>query len=185
MDTQAVITQILRGERQAYALLVKRYQDGVFGFLWRMGLRRAVTEELAQETFVRAWTHLADFEPTRSAFSTWLFAISRNLALNEIARAGHRLEVPADDADDDTDGANSADSADTPPEALARQRERDRLHAALRQLAPAQRSVLGLAYLNELSLAEVAAIEGITEGAAKVRLHRARLALRQLLENPA
>ena len=177
VDSNALIAQILQGDRQAYAPLVGRYQDGVFAFLWRMGLRRAVIEELAQETFVRAWSHLGDFDPSRAAFSTWLFAISRNLALNEINRAGHRLEVAAND---DFDAASGDDS---PPEALARKRNHLRLHAALGRLGAAQRSVLALCYLNELSLAEVAVIEGISAGAVKVRLHRARQALRLILEN--
>ena len=177
VDSNALIAQILQGDRQAYAQLVGRYQDGVFAFLWRMGLRRAVIEELAQETFVRAWSHLGDFDPSRAAFSTWLFAISRNLALNEINRAGHRLEVAAND---DFDAASGDDS---PPEALARKRNHLRLHAALGRLGPAQRSVLALCYFSELSLAEVAVIEGISAGAVKVRLHRARQALRLILEN--
>ena len=176
-ETHQLIAQILQGDRQAYAQLVDRYQDSVFAFLWRMGLRRAVIEELAQESFVRAWRHLGDFEPTRAAFSTWLFAISRNLALNEIGRAGHRLEVAADE---DFDVATDDDS---PPDALDRKRSRARVHAALGRLDPAQRSVLGLSYLSELSIAEVAAIEGISAGAVKVRLHRARQALRLELEN--
>ena len=177
VDTNQLIDQTLQGDRQAYAVLVKRYQNGVFGFLWRMGLRRVVIEELAQETFVRAWTHLGDFQPTRSAFSTWLFAIGRNLALNEISRAGSRLEENSEDA------VANAISDDTPQIALERERSKARIHAALGQLEPAQRSVLALSYLSELSLAEVAAIEGISAGATKVRLHRARHALRHVLEN--
>ncbi len=176
MDTSRLIEQTLQGHRQAYAQLVGRHQDGVFAFLWRMGLRRAVIEELAQETFIRAWTHLGDFQPSRSAFSTWLFAIARNLALNEIDRAGNRREVASDDH------AEAPDGADAPPAALERKREQVRVHAALSRLEPAQRSVLALSYLSELSLAEVAAIEGISVGAAKVRLHRARQALRLVLE---
>ena len=178
VNINGIIEQTLQGDRQAYARLIERYQDGVFAFLWRMGLRRAVIEELAQETFVRAWTHLGDFQPARSAFSTWLFAIGRNLALNEIGRAGHRLEVAT--ADDD---AEPASGDDTPLAALERKRSRARLHTGLSRLAAAQRSVLALCYLNELSLAEVAAIEGISIGATKVRLHRARQALRDVLEN--
>ena len=176
MDTNRLIDQILQGDRQAYAQVVARYQDGIFAFLWRMGLRRAVIEELAQETFVRAWTHLGDFEPARSAFSTWLFAIGRNLALNEIGRAGHRLEV-ASEGD-----VEIAACDDTPAAALESKRSRARIHAALGRLAPAQRSVLALSYLSELSIAEVAAIEGIGVGAVKVRLHRARRAMRHVLE---
>jgi RNA polymerase sigma-70 factor (ECF subfamily) len=173
-----ILQQARQGDTRAFGHLVRRHQDGVFAFLWRMGLRRALIDELAQETFLRAWTHLASYDPARAAFSTWLLAICRHLALNEISRASHRLERAA--ADDVPDGA---DPADTPPDTLAHHHRRRQLHAALGQLPAAQRSVLALAYLRELSLAEVARIEGISEAAAKQRLHRARLALRQALEN--
>lgn len=178
MTPDPLIDQARQGDQQAFGLLVRRHQDGVFAYLWRMGLRRALIDELAQETFLRAWTHLPSYDPVRAVFSTWLLAICRNLALNQISSAGHRLEQPA--GDDLPDGA---DPADTPPDTLALQRRRQQLHAALGRLPAAQRSVLALAYLRELSLAEVAHIEGISEAAARQRLHRARLALRQTLEN--
>ena len=87
------------------------------------------------------------------------------------------LEQPAGD-----DLPDNTDPADTPPDNLEHRRRRQQLHAALGRLPAAQRSVLALAYLRELSLAEVARIEGISQDAAKQRLHRARLALRQALE---
>ena len=138
VDSNGIIEQILRRGRQAYAQLIARYQDSVFASLWRMGLRRSVIEELAQKTFARARTNLGNFQPTRSAFSTWLFAIGRNLALNEIGRAGHRLEVAADN------NAELASCEDNPPAALARKRYRARLHAGLGRVATAQRSVPAL-----------------------------------------
>lgn len=177
MNLDPLLHQARQGDSQAFGQLVRRHQDGVFAFLWRMGLRRSLIDELAQETFLRAWTHLASYDPARSAFSTWLLAICRNLALNQIASASHRLEQPAGD-----DMPDRTDPADTPPDNLEHQRRRQQLHAALGRLPAAQRSVLALAYLRELSLTEVARIEGISEDAAKQRLHRARLALRQALE---
>ena len=178
VPTDPFLHQARQGDRQAFGQLVRRHQDGVFGFLWRMGLRRAVIDELAQETFLRAWVHLGRYDPARAAFSTWLLAISRHLALNELDRAGHRLEQPADDED-----RAVADGAGTPPEQLQHKRRQQQLHAALARLPAAQRSVLALAYLRELPLADVARIEGVSENAVKQRLHRARLALRAALEN--
>lgn len=179
MRPDTLLHHARQGDRQAFGQLVRLHQDGVFGFLWRMGLRRAVIDELAQEAFLRAWAHLDRYDPARAAFSTWLLAICRHLALNELGRAGHRLEQPADDED-----PAAADDAGSPPEALQHKRRQQQLHAALARLPAAQRSVLALAYLRELPLADVARIEGISEDAVKQRLHRARLALRAALENP-
>lgn len=178
MTPETLLHHARQGDRPAFGQLVRLHQDGVFGFLWRMGLRRAVIDELAQETFLRAWAHLPRYEPARAAFSTWLLAIARNLALNELDRAGHRLEQPAGDREAD----DPPDPAGTPPEVLQHKRRRQQLHAALARLPADQRSVLALAYLRELPLAAVARIEGISEDAAKQRLHRARLALRAALE---
>ena len=134
-------------------------------------------EDLAQETFIRAWRHLGDFNPARAGFSTWLFTIARNLAFNECTRAASRREVPPPE-----DEPEAACHAPQPPEAYERDQTRRRLQAALRQLPLADRSVIALAYVRELDGTEIARIEGCSPVAVKTRLHRARQRLRELLE---
>ncbi len=141
-----------------------------------MGLRQFEAEELAQEAFLRAWQHLPQYRSEQGAFSTWLYTIARRLALNELGRAGRRLQVNTGDAPPDA-------ICDRPGPALALQRQQQTaaLLAALRQLPAPDRSVLALAYVHELSLADVARIEGCSEAAVKARLHRARQRLREAL----
>ena len=177
MDILAIIDRIMNGDRQAFARLVAHYQRPLFGFLGRMGLSQGMAEEIAQETFLRAWKHLGEFRPDVAKFSTWLFAIARNLALHELERAARRHEVAAPDGLPEI-----ACEHLQPQDALDQAQQARRLQSALRMLPLADRSALALAYIHELDLASIARIEGCTTGAIKTRLHRAKEKLRHLLE---
>ena len=162
-----------------FAELVKRFQGPLFGFLGRMGFGQAQAEDLAQETFLRAWQSLGQYSAQRGAFSTWLFTIARNLAVNERGRAANQYEV--------WEGPVPADMPSTelePDDLLSLAQERKVLQRALAQLPVADRCVLALAYISELDVASIARIEGCSAGAVKTRLHRARHRLAEILENP-
>jgi RNA polymerase sigma-70 factor (ECF subfamily) len=174
VDTSLVIKRIKNGAHSAFAELVVHFQRPLFGYLGRMGLSQAAAQDIAQETFLRAWTKLADYDPTRAAFSTWLFTIARNLALTDL---GKNREL--------TTGDNLPDVACEslqPPEAMQLAQRQKRVQAALRQLAAPDRSALALTYFNELGMADIARIEGCKVDAIKTRVSRARQRLRQLLD---
>ncbi len=166
------------GDRDAYAALVRHHQRPLFAFLGRMGLHQFEAEELAQEAFIRAWQHLGRYRSERGAFSTWLYTIARRLALNELDRAGRRLHDRGSSGGDAPDVASEQPG---PAQALHLQRQRAALRAALSRIPPAERCLLALAHVHELSLAEVAQIEGCSAAAIKARLHRARQRLRDEL----
>ena len=174
MNISSVITRIKSGDRSGFAELVTHYQSPLFGYLGRMGLTQAAAQDVAQEAFLRAWMNLGDYDPIRAAFSTWLFTIARNLALNYI---GKKRELTADE-----DLAEAACESLQPPEVLQQAQRQQQLLGALRLLSTQDRSALALAYFQELDLADIARIEGCNVGAIKTRLSRARLRLRQLLE---
>jgi RNA polymerase sigma-70 factor (ECF subfamily) len=187
----ADLAQVLRaaqGDRAAFAALVRRHQHGLFGFLGRMGLGQAQAQDLAQESFLRVWRHLDQFDPRRAAFSTWLYTIARRLALNWLDRAEHALLVQAGGEDDEPELAGAAAQdlraggwGDDPLQQLELQRERAWLQAGMRRLALGDRSLLALAYVHDMRLAQIAQIEGLSEAAVKARLHRARGRLREIL----
>ena len=178
MDIDTILTRIRAGDRQAFAHLVTKFQGPLFGFLGNMGLPHRLAEELAQETFLRAWNHLGQYRPGLGQFSTWLFTIARNLALHEIGSASHRRETL-----EEQDVPEPLCGQPEPEAALRLVQRRRLLHAALRSLSPADRSVLALAYLRDTTLDEVARIEACSVGAVKVRLHRAKARLTRLLED--
>jgi len=161
-----------------FGQLVVRYQRPLFGFLGRMGFAMAVAEELAQETFLRAWRSRGSYVASKSAPSTWLFTIARNLALNEIERRG-RLPIFAGEPDDQISDSRG-------PEAQYLHDHDDRrlaLRAALQTLPAAERLVLALAYVDELDSNDASAILGCSSGAFRTRLSRARKRLANQLDD--
>ena len=176
VDIEPILKRIEAGDRQAFANVVRHYQRPLFGFLGRMGLNQSDAEEIAQETFLRAWMNLGKYKPDIAQFSTWLFTIARNLAL---AQAFPRSKPARDDGGRAT---SSSLRQPQPPEELVIAEQKRRLHAALLKLPLAERSAVALVYVKGLELAAIARIEGCTTGAVKTRVHRAKQKLRQLLE---
>lgn len=177
MDSTDDLCKAARGDDAAFARVVEAEQRRVFGFLGRMGLDAATSEDIAQETFLRLWRNAAHFDPARGAASTFLLTIARNLALDHLCAATRRRETSDEDA-----LSQARCAAPAPDAALERRQDRARLAAALARLAPAERSLLAASYDEGLDLSAIACLEGCSVGAAKVRLHRARQKLRQILE---
>lgn len=178
MDIQNILQQIRQGNRQAYAQIVEHFQRPLFAYLGRMGLTQAQAEELAQETFLRAWQALAQYDPQQAVFSTWLFTIAHRLALNELHRAAHQHEQTYDTETLET----TIPHHDALPLAqLETQEQQQRLQHALKRLSLAERSAVALMYSKGLDLKTVAQLEGCSEATLKMRLHRAREQLRQWL----
>jgi RNA polymerase sigma-70 factor, ECF subfamily len=177
LDLNQLIDAALRGDNAAFGAIVSRYQGPLFGFLGRMGMPQALAEDVAQESFIRAWRHLPSFDARRAQFPTWLFAIARNLALNDLASAKHLLEINADEE------LASHESHDLPAaDALIAKQQQAALQQALRKLPNDDRAVLALAYVTELDLASIGRIEHCSLAAVKTRIHRAKLKLRDLLK---
>ena len=176
LSIEAILQRLAQGEQRAFAELVDLYQHPLFGFLGRLGLGQAQAEDIAQETFLRAWTHWPDFQPERAQFATWLFTIARNRAYNVLQSASQQREITGQELPD------LACPQSGPAQLLDRAQQQARLQNALRQLPMKERSALALVYVHELGLADVARIEGDSLPAIKTRLHRAKQRLRDLLQ---
>ncbi len=175
MTLQALLQRVAAGEQKAFAELIDVYKRPLFGFLGRMGIAQAQAEDIAQETFLRAWTHLHSFEPKRAQFGTWLFTIARNLACDALQASPLWHEIQGDET------SEQACKHPGPAQTLERAQQHALLQSALRRLPMADRTALALVYVHELALADVARIEGASLAAIKTRLHRAREKLRDLL----
>jgi len=174
MDDEFLVRQILGGNRDAFRLLVLRYQRPLFRFLGLLGWAPDAAEDLAQQTFLRVHRSLADFDSSQAKFGTWLFTIAKRLAMNERGRAHRQREQPMGDVMDD------GIFPPAPDPAVSAERRR-RLAAALASLPEVLRSTFFLSQINELTLDEVAAVEGCALGTVKSRIHRAREQLRAAL----
>jgi RNA polymerase sigma-70 factor (ECF subfamily) len=176
MDDGFLIRQVLGGNRDAFRLLVVRYQRPLFRFLGGFGLGQAVAEELAQETFLRAYGNLARYDADKAKFSSWLFTIAKHLALNESARGGQR--TPCADVAAGGKEPPGPDPAPGAHEILESEERRSRVQEALQRLPEILRCALVLAYVGDLSLDDIATIENCSVGAVKSRIFRGKQWLR-------
>ncbi len=169
-----LVARAQRGELEAFAEIVRRYERPVVHFCLRMVGSEQDAEDLAQESFIRLHRYLARLTP-RASFSTALFGIARNLTLNHLRDARRRGQDRAQPLDQ----APLADPAQPPPDAHARLRETELLVTrAIEALAPDHREVLLLRELQGLDYASIAKIVRCRRGTVKSRIARAREQLR-------
>ncbi len=163
------------GERLAFERLVRRHQDRVFRFILRMIGNRDEAMDLTQETFLKAYRALPGWRP-EARFSTWLFQIARNVALDALRRRRH-TEFVSLTAGPDEEPIEPCDTAPLPEERLADKQRIGLLECALRDLPVEQREILLLRELEDMSYADIAATLNIESGTVKSRLARARVAV--------
>jgi RNA polymerase sigma-70 factor (ECF subfamily) len=179
MDDGFLIRQVLGGNRNAFRLLVIRYQRPLFRFLGGMGFEAAAAEELAQEAFLRAYRSLSDYDPGKARFSSWLFTIAKHLAQHEAARSHRR--APHLDWQGQRGEAELRAPSPSAQEALEQAERGRRVRQAIQKLPDFLRGTLVLAYLKELSLQDIAAIESCPVGTVKSRISRGKALLRATL----
>ena len=160
------------GDRQAFASLVRHHQARLFNFLLRLLGRREEAMDLTQDTFLKAWTALPDWQPA-ARFSTWLFQIGRNAAF-DVLRRRQRIDFVSYDAGNPAD--EPGDPAPSPEQQCADRQRLRLLERALAALPAEQREILLLRELEDMSYAELAVTLGVNEGTVKSRLARARAA---------
>ena len=156
----------------AFRAFVVRYERPVFALLSRMMGHGTQVEDLAQETFLRAFRALPDFDPTGGAkTSTWLLTIAMRLALD----ARKRRTIPTSPI---SDSGDAAPAGGTPEKDVERKQLGMAIARAAEALSDDQRAAFVLAEFHGLSIAEIAESVGTTENTAKTRLFRAREKLR-------
>ena len=171
---EALLAAVRDGDEEAAVALVRRFEQRVYGVALAVLGDAHLAEDVAQQTFERAWRLGAMFDPSRGGLGTWMASIARNLAI-DVARA--RRHVPIDPAQLLLHVNGTAD-----PEALAMAGEdAARLRAALAALPPEQSRALILAGIAGWSGAEIAASEGIPLGTVKTRIRAAMRSLRARL----
>lgn len=178
MDDRFLAEQSAKGNTNAFRLLILRYQRMVFSYLGKFLFRTQLLEDLAQETFLRAYRNIADFDVEKGAsFSTWLITIARNLAINEKARKKRRREYP----DSSMEVAQDL-LAQSPEDILEQSNLYSKVRSAINKLPEKFHAVVVLSYFEELSLEEIAQIEQCPVGTVKSRVFRGKQILRQILE---
>jgi RNA polymerase sigma-70 factor (ECF subfamily) len=182
--TADVIARILAGDTQLFHQLIKPVERAVYVMLYMLLRNETDAEDIAQETFIKAYRNLHNFRG-EAKFSTWVLTIARNEGLGWLRKRSARPEEPLEPVLDESRGdftpALLTDWREVPPEALERKELRDCLCQAILKLPPIYREVVQLRDIDELDVQETASVLGITPGSVKVRLHRARTMLQKEL----
>lgn len=172
VDHAPLIARILSGDSRAYGELVRQYQHMVYTACHRVLRNAEDAEEATQDSFVKAYQHLRGFTGT-SKFSTWLFSIAYRTAVSHARRRR-------------TDGGSVDELSEHPasgPEAAAPAGDvKENLDRALAQLPADDASLLSFYYLEEMSVDEIVTVTGLGASNVKVKLHRGRKKLADVLE---
>jgi RNA polymerase sigma-70 factor (ECF subfamily) len=175
LSDESLLAGLGSGNSDAAAAFVRRFQSRVYGLALAMLRDPALADEVAQETFVRAWRHAATYDACRGRVATWVLAIARNLAIDlarvkpvvptapEVLASSLELEVPERDAVPDVG-------------------ERERVRIAVATLPDDQQRALVLSVYAGKTAREISELERVPVGTVKTRIRTAMIKLRPLLE---
>lgn len=176
-----IIQKVKQGNIHAFNEVILTFEKQVYNLAFRIIKNREDAEEVAQDSFVKAYKRIKSFKGN-SKFSTWLYRITYNNSLNKIS-ANNRLGFSEELDDDKVNGSISNHGM----KQLLDAERKDFIQKALTKMSPQESTLLTLYYQNECELKEIEEITGISKNTAKVQLHRARkrleVHLQQMLKN--
>lgn len=173
-----IINQVVKGDHNAYATLVERYQNYVFTIVLRYVKSREDAEEVAQDVFVKAYRSLADFKGN-SKFSTWLYTITTTSCITFLRKK--KLDVQSLDDEHVFDRADTIDSGVSANQ-IEQKSKVNMVNEAIKMLNPDDAEIITLFYKGEQTLEEIAQILRKETNTVKVQLHRARGRLKEKME---
>ena len=178
MTDQELVRRAARGDQEAFGELVRIYENQIFRLARRICTDPEDAADVAQEAFLAAWKGLPNFRQ-EAEFSTWLYRLTTNAAIDHLRRAKkQRGDVSLDDEEAALDAVDSGPS----PQRAAEMREvQSAVSGAMDQLSDDHRQVLVLRELRQLSYEEIADELGMDIGTVKSRISRARNSLRKIL----
>ncbi|MHC4076191.1 MAG: RNA polymerase sigma factor [Planctomycetota bacterium] len=166
-----VIHKVLQGDTDSFGVLVTRYKKPVIALIRNMSFSPDSSEDIAQDIFFIAYRKLASFDPVRSRFSTWLFTIARNKAINALKK---KRPVFTNSLLEKTDTRKPSDN-------IEQQEFFNELDRQLQALPGRQKRAFILAEFEKLPYEQIAQIEGVKIGTVKSRINRAKNRLRSAL----
>jgi len=171
-----LVRESLRGDAEAFGVLVDRHQGRVYGLMMRATRRPELAEELAQDAFLRAWKGLPGFD-SGARFAPWLYRIAMNVARSWWVES--RREGAQDGA---TAPEDLPDATPGPSERLALRQAVEIVRSGLDRLSRDQREAVVLRHWMGLSYGEVALVTGQPLGTVKTNLFRARASLKEIFD---
>jgi RNA polymerase sigma-70 factor (ECF subfamily) len=181
-DDSSLIAQCLAGEASAFGVLVQRYQDRLYNTVYRLVDNPDDAQDVVQEAFLNAYQSLESFKGD-ALFFTWLYRIAFNTAISMKRKQRVTLSI---DSNPDVEGnpLEPLDPADDarPGWGMEQAEQERKIHAALARLSAEHRTVLVMKDMEGRKYEDMAEVLEVPIGTIRSRLHRARLELRQILE---
>jgi len=186
LSDEELILQVQSGETLGFDILVDRYKVRLYNYLLRLLRNEDEAEEIAQETFVKAFIH-ADKYKTIARFSTWLYTIATNLVRNRLRakkRAPMFLSIwnRGHDSDPDAPAVDLVDTARQPDAQFNDKELSGIINEAIARIPEKYRTSFVLREVNQLSYEEIAAVTGLKLGTVRSRINRARNCFRRAIE---
>jgi len=177
INDQVYIDKILNGDSNAFAVLVDRYKDLVYTLAIRMVKNKEEAEEVAQDTFIKAYKSLAKFKG-ESKFSTWIYKVAYNTSLDQLKKIKRQYNTVAIDAYTE----HQVKTIDNALDKIEEQEKQQAIKACLDLLPGEDSFLLTLYYFEELSLDEISKVIGLKPNNVKVKLFRCRKKLATVLK---
>jgi RNA polymerase sigma factor (sigma-70 family) len=171
------IEQILAGKSNAFSYIVDHHKDKAYNLAFRICGNREEAEEIAQDSFLKAYRSLKEFK-MKSSFATWLYRIVYNTAISHVRGKKKGILSLEDFPADATDfiGSNSSE------EEAEKQYRSSVINFALQKINDEERGLISLYYYEEMSTEEISDVTGISKSNIKVKLFRARQKMLEILE---
>ncbi|MBN8550364.1 MAG: sigma-70 family RNA polymerase sigma factor [Deltaproteobacteria bacterium] len=181
-----LVAKASAGDKESYRVLVEKYQQRVFAIAFDVVRSREDAEDIAQESFVKAYLSLPEFKG-ESSFYTWLYRIAYNMAIDfrrrTVRRGGAPVEFDETRADVVAEASGSVQNRfGSPQELMLRKEESQQIQKVLTEISPEHRAVITLREIEGLSYEEIADVVGVSKGTVMSRLHYARKHLQQGLQ---
>jgi len=176
------VRRAVAGDTDAYRALVERHSRPLFRLAYRMTGNEQDAEDVVQESFLRAWRRLDEFE-SRAAFGTWIYRIAANCALDTLRARQRQGERQEESGLAGADFLLSVPSADPQPDRIAQSAQTARrMNEAMAGLSDTERAAFVMRHFEERSIEEIGRTLGVKENAAKQSIFRAVRKLRRALE---
>jgi len=174
-NDQLIVSQIISGQKDLFRLLVRQHEKAVYGMGLSFFRNGDDASDFTQEVFLKAYRSLSGFEG-RSRFSTWLYKIAYNTALNEVNRRKEYHSLAEEDAD------KLLNNGDTPEKIALRAAAKEAVRSAVSELPERFRICVDLFFFYDRSYQEIEAITEIPVNTVKSHVFRAKIILREKLE---
>ncbi len=179
-DDHRLIAESLEGDTAAFGELVRRYQDRLYNTVYRLVDNADDALDVVQEAFLNAYQSLDSFKGD-SLFFTWLYRIAVNTAISLKRKKRVMVRIAGQDGEGAIDPFDPSEMS-RPGHALEQAEQEQRIQQALARLSPEHRAVLVMKDMEGQKYEMMAEVLGVPIGTIRSRLHRARLELRELLE---